>query len=419
MDLKTFERCSSLLPADKSVLVRADHGVGKSETVYNIGLALRDRLELEGVTDIPSKERARDFVVERRLSQMTEGDMIGLPVMSSLESGEPTTTFAPPDWYMECCRHPRVLFLDEINRACPEIMQAAFQIVLDRTLNGHKLHPQTRVFAAVNNALHYNVNDMDPALLDRFWVVDLTPSQEEWLEHAKTRAVAAVYSFVRQNLNHLEHTSSYEPGKVYPSRRSWIRLSDALRHTKLDDPSDGEQFALVYSLATGFVGNEAAISFRDHVQAQAEKRKQLTADDVLDRWNELKSILGTLGNERYNILIEKIGEDSLKRDWTDAQVKNLSLFTYTLPRELVIPMWVGMANHHDADGKSIANVKNLQRWVDQCGPLVKMCVSEQVGADIIDEEDKKIYDSMMAEIQQGDAETPPAPKATKSRKSKK
>src|SRR5437867_2646181 len=78
------------------------------------------------------------------------------------------TRFNPPEWYMQACERPMVLFLDELNRATNEVMQAAFQIVLDRQLNGWKLHPLTRVYAAINMGANYTVNEMDPALLDRF-----------------------------------------------------------------------------------------------------------------------------------------------------------------------------------------------------------------------------------------------------------
>jgi len=146
MDFKTFKECARRLPENVSVLVIGDHGIGKSQAVYQLG----DDFKLP--------------IVERRLSQMSEGDMIGLP---ELKDG--VTRFAPPDWYKTACDTPVILFLDELNRATDEIQQGAFQIVLGRELNGHKLHPETRVYVAVNHGAEYNVNDMDPALLDRFW----------------------------------------------------------------------------------------------------------------------------------------------------------------------------------------------------------------------------------------------------------
>jgi MoxR-like ATPase len=73
--------------------------------------------------------------------------------------------------------------LDELNRSLPGVQQSFFQLVLDRELgndkdgNPYKFHPETRIFAAVNHGSEYDVNEMDPALLRRFWTVDLQPSQ--------------------------------------------------------------------------------------------------------------------------------------------------------------------------------------------------------------------------------------------------
>jgi MoxR-like ATPase len=159
------------LPANVSVLLRGNHGIGKSQVIKQLGRRIKDVLKM------PSFE-----TIDRRLSQMTEGDMIGLPSTD----GE-TTRFNPPDWYKRACTMPVLLFLDELNRATPEVMQAAFQIVLDRELNGWKLHPETRVYAAVNDSASYNVNEIDPALLDRFWCIDLSPTHADWLDWARSK----------------------------------------------------------------------------------------------------------------------------------------------------------------------------------------------------------------------------------------
>ena len=67
-----------------------------------------------------------------------------------------------------------------------EVQQCAFQIVLDRELNGHHLHPETRVYAAVNVGSDYQVLEMDPALQRRFWAMDLEPTTQDWINWAKS-----------------------------------------------------------------------------------------------------------------------------------------------------------------------------------------------------------------------------------------
>ena len=127
------------------VLIRGRHGVGKSEVVYMIA----EQRELP--------------VVERRASQMTEGDLVGLP-----STDGNTTSFNPPDWFKTACDNPVVLFLDEVDRATIEVRQGIFELTDSRKLNGHVLHKDTLIFAAVNGGEHgdqYQVGEMDPAEL--------------------------------------------------------------------------------------------------------------------------------------------------------------------------------------------------------------------------------------------------------------
>ena len=114
MSVETFKKVAAILPIEQSVLLRAVHGVGKSKIVRQVAFVLRETMGLKEYK-----------VVDRRLSQMSEGDMIGLP-----STDGNVTRFNPPDWYMEACKTPCCLFLDELNRATPEVMQAAFQVVL-------------------------------------------------------------------------------------------------------------------------------------------------------------------------------------------------------------------------------------------------------------------------------------------------
>jgi len=209
VDFKTFVTLAPhVARVRKPILLRGRHGIGKSQVVYqtaaNLGLP----------------------VIERRASQMTEGDLIGLP-----KTDGNVTTFCPPDWYQQACRQPVVLFLDEVDRATIEVRQGIFELTDSRKLNGHALHPDTLIFAAVNGGEHgeqYQVGEMDPAELDRWTCFDVSPSVEDWLSWGKTNVDGIVWDFINGNREHLEHKGDFEPNKVYPSRRSWDRFNECL-----------------------------------------------------------------------------------------------------------------------------------------------------------------------------------------------
>ena len=186
VDFKTFNLAAPLVAAvKKPILLRGRHGIGKSCVVYQTAEAL----------GLP--------VVERRASQMTEGDLVGLP-----KTDGDVTSFCPPDWYQEACDKPVLLFLDEVDRATMEVRQGIFELTDSRKLNGHTLHPETLVFAAVNGGEHgaqYQVGEMDPAELDRWTVFDVEPTIEDWLDWANGNVDTVIWDFINQNRNHLEH----------------------------------------------------------------------------------------------------------------------------------------------------------------------------------------------------------------------
>lgn len=146
MTINKFVEMAKLLPEDISVLIRGDHGIGKSEIVSQLADYFREKEFGNDKDAFP--------LIDRRMSQMSEGDVIGLPIMDGI-----TTTFCPPNWYQMACDRPVMLFLDEINRATHEVLQSCFQIILSRELNGRRLHPQTRVMAAVNTGASYVINE--------------------------------------------------------------------------------------------------------------------------------------------------------------------------------------------------------------------------------------------------------------------
>lgn len=315
MSIKTYVEVSKRLPVGTSTLLRGPHGIGKSQLV-------REVAEHYGLP-----------VVDRRLSQMTEGDMIGLPSTD----GE-CTRFNPPDWFKECCTFPRALFLDEINRATPEVMQASFQISLDRELNGWKLHKDTRIFAAVNSSAAYNVNEMDPALLDRFWTIDLEPTVADWVNWAKkdNRVHDNVIHFILANEKWLDSPKDAEPSSVNPSRRSWERLSQALVGAGIaETPED----VLFYPICTGYIGTMATIAFTSFVKTIDN---QVSGEEVLNSYEKVAAKVKRLGQEKQNIVIEKLTDyitKSKNKTFTDKQGQNLGAFMKDLPGELRVAAW--------------------------------------------------------------------------------
>ena len=338
VDFATFSQIvHHVTSVRKPVLLRGRHGIGKSTVVYQY--ATQQNME----------------VVERRASQMTEGDLVGLP---SIEDN--STTFNPPDWFKAACDRPVVLFLDEVDRATLEVRQGIFELTDSRKLNGHTLHPDTLVFAAVNGGEHgaqYQVGEMDPAELDRWTVFDIEPSVEDWLSWAKESQVSdEIWNFINQNRNHLEHTDDFEPNKVYPSRRSWERLDKCLTQADLLK----EASPVLYNLTSAFVGFEAAVAFNDFV---LNYDRQVTTDDILIHGNFAK--VADFGINDHTAIIDKFeAEETFHNELDQELVNNLARYFVMLPSEVAMKLWTVMGkgdvnntvklHKSEVDGESVS-----------------------------------------------------------------
>ena len=301
------------------VLIRGRHGVGKSQVVYQIA----------ETRSLP--------VVERRASQMTEGDLLGLPDTADTSiNGRKATTWNAPDWLVTACEQPVLLFLDEVDRATMEVRQGLFELTDSRKINGWHLHPETLIVAAVNGGEHgaqYQVGEMDPAELDRWTVFDVEPSTEDWLAWAKDSVDSVLWDFVNQNRNHLEHGDDFEPNKVYPSRRSWKRFNDTAAPAGVMG-EDGDR-DLLFNLATAFVGFEAAVALRDFTENYAW---QVTIEDLLDNGQIDKT--ADWGINDHSAMIEKISSaEALVDDLTEGQIQNLADYFVSLPSEVAMKLW--------------------------------------------------------------------------------
>lgn len=331
MDIRTLEKVVTRLPANIAVLLRGPTGIGKSF----IGKAVAERL------GVP--------FIDVRLSVMSEGDVGGYPDIEGMKTSG-VMTMCMPSWFVRATREPVVLMLDELNRALPGVQQSAFQLVLDRELgndkdgNPYRLHPETRIIAAVNHGAEYDVNNMDPALLRRFWVSDVIPTVEDWLGYANGVGLDDVLiDFIRQNPAHLRvDMTKAEPGSVVPTPASWHRLNDALVHmgyapADIAGSSVPEGF---YAVSTGFVGTEASIALTTFVEGYA---RVVTAEDVLDRFKDRAKDIKTLKASEVASLTEKLKSHATANVWTPEQVENFKAFTETLGGEQFLNLWNAIA----------------------------------------------------------------------------
>lgn len=319
IDFRTFNELAPLVLKSKlPVLLRGRHGVGKSQVVYQVANRL----------DLP--------VVERRASQMTEGDLLGVPSPEGMDiNGEQASKFRPFDWLVQACTEPVVLFFDEIDRATIEVRQGIFELTDSRKLAGWNLHEDTVICAAINGGTHgaqYQVGEMDPAELDRWTTFDIEPSVEDWLDWGRDNVNRVVWDFINDNRAHLEHSDDFEPNKVYPSRRSWDRLDKTLELAGLYDELTSPS---IFSLASAFVGFEAAVTFVDYVR---NRDRVVKPSEIIDEGKV--DLTDDFGINEHSALVEKMDAESFfENDFDAVQSENVASYFRTLPSEVAMKLW--------------------------------------------------------------------------------
>jgi hypothetical protein len=332
-----FSVLPSIIDAKFPVLIRGRHGIGKSTIVYQI-----------------AKERGLP-VIERRASQMTEGDLLGLPKVENN-----VTQWLAPEWLHDACNNAVVLFLDEVDRATMEVRQGIFELCDSRKIAGYELHKDTVIFACVNgggdHGDQYQVGEMDPAELDRYTVFDVKPTVEDWLSWADGNVSQAVWDFINDNHNHLEHNDDYEPNKVYPSRRSWERLSQTIATQDIKALSSN---GILYHLATGFVGFEGAVALVDYIK---NYNKIVTVDEILEGKYKLTKKFSI---NDHNAMIERFKQSkAFDRDLTPTELVNVAEYFVRLPSELGMLFFQviskGSSVAHNAHGIHTATLSDGQ-----------------------------------------------------------
>lgn len=252
-------------PAEQNIMLVGKHGIGKSRI-------LEDYFSEKG-----------GKVVTLFLGQMSDpGDLIGLP-----EKNEKTgkTDFMLPYWF-PVDNTPIVLFLDELNRARPEVLQTIMDLTLNRKLAGKSLPAGSRIISAVNNGNEYQLTDLDPALVSRFNIYDFEPSVADWIKWAEDSGLdSRIISFISENPEYLDSNgmnSEICSLERTPDRRSWERTSDIIKaFSELTD--------IHKPLVSGIIGNKATSLFFKY--ACVDSKSSSASQILLGNFEETEAAL--------------------------------------------------------------------------------------------------------------------------------
>ena len=202
------------IAANMNVLLQGPHGTGKTSMVL-------EACRLENLTVAYFSTSTLD----------PNMNLVGVPTFVTDANGVESLKVVRP----HVIDNAEVLIFDELNRADPAVLNAVFEIVQFGTINGERL-PLLKCVVACQNppGQDYDVETLDPALVDRFHVVydvDASPT----LSYFASVFPRPVAKALTQWYNEHDSRSSYiSPrrlemvGKVYCQFRDKAMLGAAM-----------------------------------------------------------------------------------------------------------------------------------------------------------------------------------------------
>ena len=213
----------------------------------------------------------------------------------------------PPTWLKKlqekCEKEPdryHIVFLDEITNALPSIQGIAFNIVLDREVNGiWKLPDNARIVAAGNDMKDsLAANQLAEPLFNRFAHVYIKTTTESWLKWASENNIhPAIYSYIAYKKGETLR-SKYDGEKPNADPRKWEMASKMLYATGSPE------------MLRALVGEDITREFVQFCNQQV-----ITLDDVINGTYTDKDIQALNTAERYatTMGLSQVDEDNLEK----------------------------------------------------------------------------------------------------------
>ena len=212
-----------------------------------------------------------------------------------------------PSWLRKleekCEKEPErfhIVFLDEITNALPSIQGIAFNIVLDREVNGiWKLPENARIVAAGNDMKDsLAANQLAEPLFNRFAHVYIKTTTESWLKWASEHNIhPAIYSYIAYKKGETLR-SKYDGEKPNADPRKWEMASKMLYATGSPE------------MLRALVGEDITREFVQFCNQQV-----ITLDDVIKGNYTQRDIQALNTAERYatTMGLSQVDDDNLEK----------------------------------------------------------------------------------------------------------
>ncbi len=165
-----------------------------------------------------------------------------------------------------------LLFIDEINRCEHTVQQELMNLILNREINGYKLHNDVKILAAMNPSnkygedFDYQVVDMDAAQENRFVWLNMENDYIDWISWAIEFGIETeVIEFISTFPEYLQKINEED---VRATPRSYERISKTLKLYK--EKKEIIPRAVFLNVIKGNVGRVIAEEFISFIESNYE-----------------------------------------------------------------------------------------------------------------------------------------------------
>ena len=347
-------------------LLIGESGIGKTSLVMEIA----KELDYEIVT------------IDANL--LKEGEIGGLPIVADMEvkngnniSKRKITTYAihnkliEVDLAIEKERNV-LLFVDELNRCDHAVQQELMNLVLNREINGYKLHDDVKILAAMNPSskygsdFDYQVVDMDAAQENRFVWLNMEPDYNQWLNWAMDSGIEQkVIEFISTFPEYLHRINEDD---VRATPRSYERVSKSYKVYK--EQKDSIPRNVFLNVIKGNVGKVIAEEFISFVESDCSPL--ISYEDVFSCETLSSSVIEKVKSESHTRLylsamnILKTLELNFEND--DISENNINRFIEFL-KSYPVDLMVGImkdikSNYINVYNKAIENEEFVELYFE-------------------------------------------------------
>lgn len=165
-----------------------------------------------------------------------------------------------------------LLFIDEINRCEHTVQQELMNLILNREINGYKIHNDVKILAAMNPSnkygedFDYQVVDMDAAQENRFVWLNMENDYIDWISWAIEFGIETeVIEFISTFPEYLQKINEED---VRATPRSYERISKTLKLYK--EKKEIIPRAVFLNVIKGNVGRVIAEEFISFIESNHE-----------------------------------------------------------------------------------------------------------------------------------------------------